>query len=243
MNLIGVDWSTDPRKVGLALARRDAQLMIESAELGRTRDSIIDTVTRWLDGAETALIAIDAPLGWPAALGVKLVAHKAGGALAGQANDLFHRETDRIIHEQVGVKPLEVGADRIARTARSALEFLDDLRTASGRPLPLAWTAKAINESSVIEVYPAATLKAHGLRHRGYKAADRAAERREIVDSIRGRADVGEYADLLAARDDALDAVVCTVAGADSLQGAAIPPTDLARAQHEGWMWVRRPRT
>ena len=191
MNLIGVDWSTDPRKVGLALARRDAQLMIESAELDRTRDSIIDTITRWLDGAETALIAIDAPLGWPAALGVNLVAHKAGGAFAGQANDLFHSETDRIIHEQVGVKPLEVGADRIARTARSALEFLSDLRRTSGRALPLAWTAESVAESSVIEVYPAATLRSHGLRHRGYKRADQSAERLEVIDGLGALVDLG----------------------------------------------------
>jgi hypothetical protein len=39
---------------------------------------------------------------------------------------------------------------------------------------------------------------------------------------------------------DALDAMICVLAGADFLAGKAYPPTDLALAQKEGWIWIRK---
>ena len=241
MRLIGIDWSTNPKKVGLAVARTGDRVVLDSVSLGESSALLIDVVSGWLEGAEAALIAIDSPLGWPSSFGINLVDHRAGDGLRGEADDLFHRETDRIIHEQIGIKPLEVGADRIARTARSALGFLDDLRATSGHALPLAWDPHVIAEPSVIEAYPAATLKSHGLRHRGYKRVAHGPERLEIVEGLRRLVDVGEHVDLCATADDALDAVICAVAATDCLAGTAIPPTDLDLARQEGWIWVRGP--
>jgi hypothetical protein len=37
-----------------------------------------------------------------------------------------------------------------------------------------------------------------------------------------------------------LDAVVCLVAARDFLRNEAMPPTDRAPAEAEGWIWCRR---
>jgi len=42
--------------------------------------------------------------------------------------------------------------------------------------------------------------------------------------------------------DDALDAVVCLLAGYDYMQGEVMRPDDQALAQKEGWIWVRQPQ-
>ena len=65
---------------------------------------------------------------------------------------------------------------------------------------------------SAVEVYPAATLRAHSINAKGYKRRSNLA--------------------------DALDAVVCLAAGADFLRGLAMPPADLSLAKQEGWIWV-----
>jgi hypothetical protein len=79
--------------------------------------------------AAAALIAIDAPLGWPAGAGEAFTAHRAGDSIPIEADALFRRETDRFVYRLLGQTPLEVGADKIARTALAALSFLGDLRT------------------------------------------------------------------------------------------------------------------
>jgi hypothetical protein len=128
-------------------------------------------VAGWLEGAPGALLAIDAPLGWPKQLGVSLVGHEAGDALTPEADQLFHRDTDAAIERELRKRPLEVGANLIARTAHAALSFLEELRRLTGLTLPLAWDREQRAPVSVIEVYPAATLRAHGIEAGEYKKA------------------------------------------------------------------------
>ena len=56
------------------------------------------------------------------------------------ANAMFRRITDVFIQTRLGKRPLDVGADRIARTAYAALAILAILRVELGIPIPLAWT-------------------------------------------------------------------------------------------------------
>src|SRR5204862_1418897 len=75
----------------------------------------------------SAVLAIDAPLGWPVALARTLFTHRAGERLSSPANDMFRCTTDSFIQRELSKTPLDVGADRIARTAHAALRFLEDL--------------------------------------------------------------------------------------------------------------------
>lgn len=245
--LIGIDCSTSPRKVGLAMGQlRGGELSIDAIAptMGKLAE-IEATIQGWL-GPRT-LLAIDAPLGWPATMADALHSHVAGallGSIETASNLMFRRETDRVIQARLGQTPLDVGADRIARTAHSALAMLDRLRSATERPIELAWRPGDVPESSAIEVYPAATLRARGWPYRGYKC--REAKCRAVRETIYARL-AGELSICAAAKgpmlesDHVLDAGLCVLAGADFARGRGIRPENEALARREGWIWVRPP--
>jgi predicted nuclease with RNAse H fold len=116
---------------------------------------------------------------------------------------------------------------------------LNQLRAATGRAIPLAWSA-AFHGTAVIEVYPAATLRSRGISEPGYKRPERLAARRRIAEAV-GR-DLAGLAEVASESDHAFDASLCLLAAKDFLDGAAVPPTadDLDAAVKEGWTWVRR---
>ena len=181
---------------------------------------------------------MDAPLGWPTLLSRSLVKHRAGEKIATAPNDMFRRETDRFIKEKLGKTPLDVGADRIARTAHAALRLLGDLRGHLRTPIPLAWAPAPIFGVTAIEVYPAATLRAHDLKSNGYKAAAQIAQRQELFRQLRLRLNFATKTSILECDANALDAVVCLLAAKDFLEGRTMPPSNPRLAKREGWIWA-----
>jgi len=239
--LIGIDCAVQAKNIGLALASFDGEgAKIDQVILGGGRISIADIIAGWLSDAQEALIALDAPLGWPKALGTALYTHAAGDPIRVEPNRLFRRETDLFVKRKIGKQPLDVGADRIARTAQSALNLLDEIRELTGQAIPLAWKPGGLSGVSAIEVYPAATLITHDLQVRGYKRADGQQARRELVNKLRGHISLPADVSILENSDDALDAAVCVLAGADFLRGEVYEPRDLELAKKEGWIWVQR---
>lgn len=271
--LIGIDCATDPKNVGLAAGHLDGKerkLEITRAESHETWDDIEKTVVGWLGSAEKCLLAIDAPLGWPRHLGNALVSHEAGCACAFQnlkddspfqrtkkrktsdADLLFQRATDRRIHDALDIKPLDVGANLIARTAHSALCFLDGLRRKTGLPIPLApaSVAESVKNVLAIEVYPAATLKAFGFPYKGYKDEKKEAHMetraciiRRLDNKMKLRKNIKNK---MQDNSDILDAVVCVLAAADFVDERVhliLPESteDQKLAEKEGWIWVRKP--
>lgn len=245
--IIGIDCATKGAKTGLARAAVDnRELRICAVKLGRHQPAP-QIVTEWLENAEGAtLLAIDAPLGWPKPLSPRLASHTAGAGMDASADQLFCRSTDKFIADKTRRKPLEVGADRIARTARAALGLLSWIRGEIGAAIPLAWNPSDLSEHAVIEVYPATTLMAHDIlaSPEGYKKSDERARsrRREMVEKLKREMHIPErlVADL-SENADMLDAVVCVLAGADFLAGRAMPPPDRQHrrlAEHEGWIWT-----
>lgn len=240
VTMIGLDCATDDANVGAALGKwREGSLSVQRVTLC-DRVAPAAVVAGWLGEAdEPVLLALDAPLGWLAPLAQTLTRHRAGDELSAGADQMFRRMTDRAIHKNVGKTPLDVGADRIARTAHAALRFLGELRSALSRPVPLAWSAHAVGGIAAIEVYPAATLSAHGIRSAGYKKPEHVAERREIVDALRTRLALPDDIGLLEDDADALDAVVCLLAAKDFVEGQSVSPDDAQLAEQEGWIWSR----
>jgi len=156
------------------------------------------------------------------------------------AHSMFRRQTDKRVRALVNITPLDVGADRIARTAHTALNLLGQLRAVLGLPIPLAWSPDA-NGVHAIEVYPAATLKSHGWRHKGYKKRTQVSERNEIVNALENSGvTLNTFRPTLEASADALDAVVCLVAARDFIEGSAEPPENAELAAREGWIWVHQ---
>jgi predicted RNase H-like nuclease len=174
--LIGIDCATQDSKVGLALAAyKDGSVVLERATLCSRKQSAAGLLAGWAENVTLpVLFAVDAPLGWPAKMGSILNRHRAGQPLEVPANEFFRRTTDRFIYSLLGKTPLDVGADRIARTAHAALALLSDVSRRLNSPISLAWSPE-VHGVATIEVYPAATLAARGVRSTGYKKPEHAA--------------------------------------------------------------------
>lgn len=239
--LVGIDCATDACNVGIALARwnENTIAILEAKSLG-SWDAITETVASWC--APGTLIALDAPLGWPTPMSEALVNHVAGAPIDAAPNALFRRATDDFVAHHLRKRPLDVGADRIARTAHRALWLLGELRTRTGLELPLAWQPGSLKTTSAIEVYPAATLVARGWLSTGYKGADGLARRGELVSVLRRDLTLTEdHAEAMRQSDHVLDAGLCCLAAGDFMRGDVLLPTDRKTAEREGWIWVRSP--
>lgn len=142
IQLIGIDCATEDSRIGVAVAWFDnGKLTVLDAHLCGRETPVADVVTRWIaDTTDRCLLAIDAPLGWPSPFANSLKMHLAGEEIACPPNEMFRRTTDQFIHRKIGKRPLDVGADRIARTAHSALRILGEVRRRTGAPVPLAWS-------------------------------------------------------------------------------------------------------
>ncbi len=235
----GIDCATQPEKVGLARAAWDGQRLVGLQIHQNQKDTdVAGVVASWLLSTEGPyLLALDAPLGWPAAFGTALAGHAAGGPLPVEAAPFFRRLTDRRL-EKVH-RPMDVTADRIARTAFWAVNLLGEAARRAGRPIPLAWDYRSLEPLSAIEVYPAATLTQLGLPARAYKKARQSQPRQVIIEGIRPFfADGTDFSPCLEDADQ-LDAALCLVAGMDFICGRCPAPDDLALAKKEGWIWAR----
>ena len=226
--LLGIDCATQPRKTGIALGELlDGVVRIERCAIGSKSQTPAMIAGEWLRNQDEVLIALDAPLGWPRALGESLHGHRAGAPIGANSNQLFRRAADALIKQHLGKLPLEVGANFIARTAASALVLLDCIRRETGRAIPLAWAPDESEPWRVIEVYPAATRIAHAAPDVGGS-----------LNGMAGLLDCSAVTPAVRASKDAADACVCALAAADFLQGRAIGPTDTETALIEGWIWA-----
>lgn len=243
--VIGIDCATEPKKRGIAFGKYSDNnaCKVTSYVIGLTDEEIAIRVQQILASQAKVLLALDAPLGWPLALGNALADHMAGQALVPSPDMLFRRETDRFVKRTYGKQPLDVGADRIARTAHSALTLLTTISKMIESEIPLAWNPD-FNGVAAIEAYPAATLRAYNLPDSGYKdkseIADKAV-RKKIIDGLPPSLTLPNERNLLLSNADALDAVICVLAGMDFLSGNVHKPTDTNLAHKEGWIWVKAP--
>jgi len=229
--LLGIDCATQPAKTGLALGVvEDGVVCIRKCAVATKSRPPVAIAADWLRGHDRVLLALDAPLGWPQPLATSLQAHRAGLALEPSADALFSRGTDAAIWRRLGKPPLEVGANLIARTAVAALRLLAQLRTETGRSIPLAWDVQEPEPWRAIEVYPAATRIAHGAPDKGGSLA-----------GLGRLLDCSAVSPEALANTDAVDACVCALAAADFLLGRAVPPNNLERALVEGWIWAPGP--
>jgi predicted RNase H-like nuclease len=190
ITVIGIDCATKDEKVGLALGSfEEEEARIEKVTIGSSKTPVIETIVDWINQRYPALLALDAPLGWPKRLGEVLSYHEAGMPIAEMNPDkMFHRETDEIVKSKIGKLPLEVGANLIARTAHKALRLLKDLGDkTTGKEIPLAPEPKMLTCTSAIEVYPVATLIAYKPDLRSYKRKDKQDVYQEVLRLLKAQ--------------------------------------------------------
>lgn len=247
IGVIGIDAATQIRKTGLAMGEiRGAKGQLLRAYRPK---NLVEEIAQFIDeGPERILLAVDAPLGWPKALGESLVLHEAGlglGVPLKESHCLFRRHTDTVVKKNTGKLPLDVGANFIARTAHSILTQLQEIPrfTKKRIALKMAWETELDPGVFMIEVYPGATLKAHQISSPGYKKGANEGEkaRAQIIEDLRQRMDLPPDTALMLENDDVLDAALCVLSGFDFLQNKTIGPTaeELPLATKEGWIWCR----
>ena len=249
LTVIGIDCAAQPEDAGFALGVHTADgPRIEQVWSGKRRrwDKSVDQVAERIDDTigTSILIALDAPLGWPQALGEALLGHSAGAAPGFEADEMFHRRTDDVVRERLDKRPLEVGADKIARASHRALWFLDQVRERTGLEVPLAWEPGPVTGVKAIEVYPAATLITHGhMPEKSYKSGVQARRMRQCIVSKMAE-DIEfdrEVSCRMVENDDLLDAALCVVAGVAFVRDDVVRPSsdEMERAKREGWIWFK----
>lgn len=242
ITIVGIDCAVNPAKVGLALGTyTSGRTVVDDVLLGSMAARPEDTIAHWLDRRKgAALLALDAPLGWPVPMGDRLAHHRAGERFDCAAHDLFRRTTDVFVKQRIGKQSLDVGADRIARTAWSALELLHALRVRLSAAIPLAWNSE-VEDVSAIEVYPAATLAAVGISAKQYKDKTPAgADARErVISAVAEQIGITSAIPKIDVSSDGVDAAICVLAAHHFLTNQALLPPDDVPVQREGWIWVR----
>ncbi|CAJ2376467.1 MAG: DUF429 domain-containing protein [Gammaproteobacteria bacterium] len=263
VSLIGVDCATKGENIGLALGWCDDEgvVHIKDACAGMEWDDVTKKLIGWIAAEKVVLLALDAPLGWPVALRSNIRCHKAGKPLRhvlDDADKLFYRQTDlKMI--KLYKRPLDVGANFIARTAHAALALLGELREKTGKKIRLAWTPGVPKNTQAIEVYPAATLIAHAgkdaakidKKFKSLSKKEKLLKKKEkILEKIKSAAfldaKIKEQVFADESEQHVLDAVLCVLAAADFVRRDVIKPANCAtrrRAKKEGWIWVKSPQS
>lgn len=239
IKIIGIDCATEEKNIGLSIGvYSNNKIKVIDVKLGEKKN-LISQIMEWINEKNNSkiLIAIDSPLGWPENLGKVLINHNAGIYIDEETDIIFSRGTDRCV-KKYSKKPLDVGADKIARTAHKALAILNELRVKTKNPIELAWNSKQLNDISVIEVYPAATLKQHGYKFNGYKGnkEKNLLNRKEILKSIKNDIEISNELNI-EQDDNTLDSVVCLIAAKDFIESNVFPVENLVEAKKEGWIW------
>jgi hypothetical protein len=173
-------------------------------------------------------LGVDVPLGWPRAFAAAIAAHEQLGRWpAEDVRALRFRRTDLVARERTGAWPLSVSTDRIAIPAFRAARLLAvEPRDGSG---------------TVVEVYPAASLRLWGFDPRGYKAERGHDVRERLVARFTEAApwlDLGGFDAAFAASDDAFDALVAALTARAAALGLTQSPrgSDADAARSEGWI-------
>lgn len=241
MRVIGVDCAVAPENTGIALARWDGgTLRVEETRAGSQGAPPWMIVLEAME--EDTLLALDAPLGWPASFGTLLAAHSAGEPIVADPRLFFRRETEEFVTRSLRKRPMDVAADRIGRTAFAALAIIGAVREAGWGPATLAWSPEEGSRGvHAIESYPAGTLSASGLPAQGYKRKEQRPVRERILAGLAEEFEITSPLEPLIEDPDQLDALLCVAGAADFLRGECMPPENWERARKEGWIWVRRP--
>jgi hypothetical protein len=263
---LGIDLAAqDARTATCMVEWRPGQAIVDAPLLGRPLSTVADDMRRahwtgidapfgWPDAFITAMSAVGAGKRWPDAPASQLRHRHTDRAV----HDLV------LANAGVSLWPLSVSSDRIATCAWRCMQLLtmyfDDTAHeldrigiphaggADGSPTALP-PGRLIARRGVVEVYPAGALAMWGLPYRGYKSrslatAENARTAREaILDALCDHAAgwliiPGEAVELLAASDDALDALICALVAYATAAAKTYPPDIEQRgaAQREGWI-------
>jgi len=232
----GVDLAAQPERTAVATIKWAAgRAVIEDVARPADDKVILQAVER------ADKTGIDCPFSWPAAFVSFVTSHHAGHVSIradepGSRRNLTTRRTDIFVHEQLGLTPLSVSADRIAHVALRCAVLLTKLQAARGpvdRP----------GSGPVAEVYPAASPRSWGIDHHGCKQQTKTDALGRLVGHLLDEApwlDCTTHEQAIRRSHDIFDAVIAAMTVRAAALGQTLPPTedDMAAARAEGWIII-----
>ncbi len=233
MRALGIDLASQAATTAACIVEWNAGAgRVVAIETGLDDAALIDRAR------QATTTAIDAPFGWPVPF-VDFIAGQHGSVprpsiqqwTASWRDELRFRRTDHQVQAILGRWPLSVSSDLIAIVAMRCAGLLDQLGVTDRSGV-----------DSVVEVYPALALARWGCRSRGYKGADGAAIRSELLDEVRRACPaltIGpNEVDLCRHSDHAFDALVASLVARAAFLDLAdpIPDKHHAAACTEGWI-------
>lgn len=240
MQIIGWDSAVQEVNNGLIRAELSDNGIIITG-IWEQHSRLIEILSEWINRDTQTLLAIDSPLGWPEIFAKKLCSHQAGQPIGADPANFFKRQTDINIHQRFRKTPLEVSADRIARTAFFTLQRIGEIADRTGKTIDVVWDHKTDFATGMIEVYPAATLIANSINTSGYKNRENKKQRDRMLPDLTEKYQVkmATTADITAIEHN-FDAFLCCLSGFDFLNGKCEPPPRLDEGiRKEGWTWVK----
>ena len=238
---VGVDLAAEPKGTAVAWVEwGDGRAVVRRVACPAGDEVILAAL------AEADKAGIDCPLGWPDDFVSFVTAHQRGAVTVpagypapGWKQRLTMRLTDQVVKCETGKTPLSVSADLIGHVALRCACLLAGYAARSGEPVDRT------GDGTVVEVYPAASLRVWGLEPGKYKQRAGAQHRGALVDQVRQLApwlDFGDTEDTCRTRHDAFDAVIAALtARAAARTGLTLrprAPVEAAAAASEGWVAI-----
>jgi len=239
MKIIGFDSAVQEKNIGLVLCNYENGVLTLEDKKNNTLTSE-KQILIWSANDESIIMGIDSPLGWPAGFGLSLKDHIAGNNINIDATSFFERETDKFIYKTFKKKPLEVSADRIARTAYYTLNRINTINNKIATKYEILWNHNNPLSKGFIEVYPAATLLANEIEIKGYKDNKNCRER--ILEELKSKYNfvITQNIDITTIDHD-FDAFICCLAIHDFIQrNVYFPDNQINKYKTEGWIWTKR---
>lgn len=227
MITLGIELSSQPQDTAACMIdwNDDGSAAI-SAPLISCDDAKLDLLIK-----QSQVIGIDSPLGWPQDF-VEAVNHWDYAEWnTGIRDKMRFRHTDRFVasffkNRKFRISPLSVSTDRIAMRAMALLKR-HGVTDKSG-------------DARFFEVYPAGSLAAWGIRHKGYKGnkADTRKHRNEILENLRQKLQLANINPDYAKTDHALDALVASITARIAVLKKTLIPnsSEQVLAKVEGWI-------
>lgn len=239
MNIIGLDAAVQDKNIGCVRGTYHNGSFTLTEKWDR-KGSLEDLIAGWVKESGQTVLAIDAPLGWPVTFRKILNTHCAGRPVETDPELFFKRKTDLNVRQRFKKWPLEISADRIARTAFFTLKRIGGIERRLEAELPLLWSMDELRDYGMVEVYPAATILANGFSVKGYKK-DNTDIRNTLYDALKTGYDFSNPGALdLTSIEHDFDAFICCLACIDFIEGQAVAPEVIDRdMKEEGWIWVK----
>ncbi|MFN8051032.1 MAG: DUF429 domain-containing protein [Acidimicrobiales bacterium] len=239
MRILGIDLAAQPRNTGV--------VCLEPIAPGRWRAEVppdAPTDEHLVElGADADVIGVDAPLGWPIVFVQAVVAHEDRKPWPGTEDRraLTHRHTDDVVRDRGWGRPMSASADKLGSVAMRCALLQRDWAATWGTAAPRDGSGR------LVEVYPAAALRAWNLHAGPYKgnAPDAGRARAKIFDGL--AAGTSHWLDIAPIRSDCinsdhtLDALVSAINAVAAFVGLTHGPQSIEDrhcAVLEGWIHV-----